>query len=395
MYIPFTKPEITQDEIQAVVDVLKSGWITTGFVTKQFESQIAQYCGVEKACCINSATAGLEFALRYLGIGEGDEVIVCAYTYTASASVIYHCGAKAVFCDVAKDTYNFDYERLEDLINQKTKAIIAVDIAGELADYDKLYEISERKKHLFKSGNDIQAALGRVAIIADAAHSLGAQKDGKKSGAFADFTSFSFHAVKNLTTAEGGALTWTFKGEDKEQIYKKIMLLSLHGQTKDAYNKTAGNWEYDIVAPLYKCNMTDILAALGVSQLKRYEDILARRKAIFEQYKNLLSANKKIDLFDHKYSSYHLILARVEDIGEKERNEIIIKMAERGIICNVHYKPLPLLSAYKNLGFDIKDYPNSYNQYKNQITLPLFNQLTKEEVEYICENFVDIAEQYV
>ncbi|HEY8444162.1 MAG TPA: DegT/DnrJ/EryC1/StrS family aminotransferase [Clostridia bacterium] len=395
MYIPFTKPEITQDEIQAVVDVLKSGWITTGPVTKQFESQIAQYCGVEKACCINSATAGLEFALRYLGIGEGDEVIVCAYTYTASASVIYHCGAKAVFCDVAKDTYNFDYERLEDLINQKTKAIIAVDIAGELADYDKLYEIAERKKHLFKSGNDIQAALGRVAIIADAAHSLGAQKDSKKSGAFADFTSFSFHAVKNLTTAEGGALTWTFKGEDKEQIYKKIMLLSLHGQTKDAYNKTAGNWEYDIVAPLYKCNMTDILAALGVSQLKRYEDILARRKAIFEQYKNLLSANKKIDLFDHKYSSYHLILARVEDIGEKERNEIIIKMAERGIICNVHYKPLPLLSAYKNLGFDIKDYPNSYNQYKNQITLPLFNQLTKEEVEYICENFVDIAEQYV
>lgn len=395
MKIPFTKPEVTEAEIQAVIDVLQSGWITTGPVTKEFENQIARYCETDRAYCLNSGTAGLEFALRYLGIGAGDEVIVCPYTYTASASVIYHCGATAVFCDVAKDTYNFDYQKLESLINSKTKAIMVVDLAGELADYQRLYDIAESKRSLFKSANDVQAALGRVAIIADAAHSLGARKQGKKSGVFGDFTSFSFHAVKNLTTAEGGALTWTFHGEDQAQIYKKFMLFSLHGQTKDAFSKTAGNWEYDIVAPLYKTNMTDVLAALGLSQLKRYDDILARRKVIFEYYKEFLGDNPNIELFEHKYSSYHLILVRINGIDEIQRNEIIYKMAQRGVVCNVHYKPLPMFTAYKNLGFDIIDYQNSYNQYKNQITLPLFNQMTKEEVEYVCEQLTDIAARYV
>ncbi|CAG9355457.1 DegT/DnrJ/EryC1/StrS family aminotransferase [Clostridium perfringens] len=396
MKIPFSPPDITELEIENVIGVLKSGWITTGPVTKKFENEIAKYCGTSKAVCLNSATAALEMTLRMLGIGEGDEVITSAYTYTASASVIQHVGAKIVLVDTKKDSYEMDYEKVKKAINEKTKAIIPVDLAGIMCDYDRIFEIVEEKKYLFNAKNKIQKAIGRVIVIADGAHSFGASYKGKKSGEVADFTSFSFHAVKNLTTAEGGAVTWRdIENIDNEEIYKNYMILSLHGQTKDALSKNKiGSWEYDILEPAYKCNMTDIMAAIGLSQLDRYNDLLDRRKNYIEKYDEGFSSNNKISILKHysdeNKSSGHLYLVRIEGIDSNERNEIINKMAEKGIATNVHYKPLPLLTAYKNLGFNIKDYPNAFNMYKNEVTLPLHTKLTDIEIDYIIENLNEI-----
>ena len=396
--IPFSPPDITEEEISLVGDALRSGWITTGPKTKEFERQIAEYCNTEKAVCLSSNANCQEMILRVLGIGPGDEVITSAYTYTASASVIAHVGAKIVLVDTKEDSYEMDYEKLEEAITENTKVIIPVDIAGVPCDYDKIFEIVERKKNLFKPKNDLQKVFGRVIVAADAAHSFGATYKGKKIGSVADFTSFSFHAVKNLTTAEGGALTWTNKeGLDNEELYKQFMLWSLHGQSKDALSKTKlGAWEYDIVFPGYKCNMTDISAAIGLVQLKRYDNLLKRRKEIVELYEKLLD-KELIEIIKHqteeKESSRHLLLTRVKGISEEERNEIIFKLAELGISSNVHYKPLPMHTAYKNLGFNIKDYPNAYNQYKNEITLPLHTLLTNEDVEYICSEYNKIVKE--
>ena len=396
--IPFSPPDITEEEISLVGDALRSGWITTGPKTKEFEHQIAEYCNTEKAVCLSSNANCQEMILRVLGIGPGDEVITSAYTYTASASVIAHVGAKIVLVDTKEDSYEMDYEKLEEAITENTKVIIPVDIAGVPCDYDKIFEIVERKKNLFKPKNDLQKVFGRVIVAADAAHSFGATYKGKKIGSVADFTSFSFHAVKNLTTAEGGALTWTNKeGLDNEELYKQFMLWSLHGQSKDALSKTKlGAWEYDIVFPGYKCNMTDISAAIGLVQLKRYDNLLKRRKEIVELYEKLLD-KELIEIIKHqteeKESSRHLLLTRVKGISEEERNEIIFKLAELGISSNVHYKPLPMHTAYKNLGFNIKDYPNAYNQYKNEITLPLHTLLTNEDVEYICSEYNKIVKE--
>ena len=396
--IPFSPPDITEEEISLVGDALRSGWITTGPKTKEFERQIAEYCNTEKAVCLSSNANCQEMILRVLGIGPGDEVITSAYTYTASASVIAHVGAKIVLVDTKEDSYELDYEKLESAITENTKVIIPVDIAGVPCDYDKIFEIVERKKNLFKPKNDLQKVFGRVIVAADAAHSFGATYKGKKIGSVADFTSFSFHAVKNLTTAEGGALTWTNKeGLDNEELYKQFMLWSLHGQSKDALSKTKlGAWEYDIVFPGYKCNMTDISAAIGLVQLKRYDNLLKRRKEIVELYEKLLD-KELIEIIKHqteeKESSRHLLLTRVKGILEEERNEIIFKLAELGISSNVHYKPLPMHTAYKNLGFNIKDYPNAYNQYKNEITLPLHTLLTNEDVEYICSEYNKIVKE--
>lgn len=390
--IPFSPPDITDVEINNVVEVLKSGWITTGPKTKEFERQIAEYCNTNKAICLNSATACMEMTLRLLGIGEGDEVITSAYTYTASASVIHHVGAKIVLVDTAKDSFQMDYEKLEEAITERTKAIIPVDLAGVMCDYEKIFEVVNRKKDLFKANNELQEAIGRVVILADGAHSFGASQKGKMSGEVADFTSFSFHAVKNLTTAEGGALTWrSIGGVDDEEIYKRLNTLSLHGQTKDALAKTKiGSWEYDIVEPAYKCNMTDIMAAIGLGQLSRYEDLLNYRKAIINRYDELLEDVEGVEVLKHyteeNTSSGHLYLVRL--IGKKEafRNEVITKMAEEGIATNVHYKPLPLLTAYKNLGFKIEDYSNAFDMYKNEITLPLNTLISLENVEYVVES---------
>ena len=388
--IPFSPPDITDKEIENVVDTLKSGWITTGPKTKEFERRIAEYCNTDKAVCLNSNTACQEMVLRVLGIGPGDEVITSAYTYTASASIIDHVGAKIVLVDCKKGSYEIDYDSLENAITEKTKVIIPVDIAGVMCDYDRIFEIVEKKKSLFKPNNDIQKVFGRIIVAADGAHSFGSTYKGKRSGSVADFTSFSFHAVKNLTTAEGGALTWKSRdGIDNESLYKQFMLWSLHGQSKDALAKTKlGAWEYDIVYPAYKCNMTDIMAAIGLAQLDRYESLLSRRREIIGMYNNLLNKDK-IELISHKngnsISDGHLMLTRVKDISEEQRNEIIVKLAEKGIASNVHYKPLPMHTAYKNLGFDIKDYPNSYDMYHNEITLPLHTLLSDEDVEYICE----------
>ena len=390
--IPFSPPDITDVEINNVVEVLKSGWLTTGPKTKEFERQIAKYCNTNKAICLNSATACMEMALRLLGIGEGDEVITSAYTYTASASVIHHVGAKIVLVDTAKDSYEMDYEKLEKAITERTKAIIPVDLAGVMCDYEKIFEVVNRKKELFKANNELQEAIGRVVILADGAHSFGASQKGKMSGEVADFTSFSFHAVKNLTTAEGGALTWrSIDGVDDEDIYKRLNTLSLHGQTKDALAKTKiGAWEYDIVEPAYKCNMTDIMAAIGMGQLSRYEDLLNYRKAIINRYDELLEDIEGVEVLKHytddNTSSGHLYLVRLTGKDESFRNEVIAKMAEEGIATNVHYKPLPLLTAYKNLGFNIEDYPNAFDMYKNEITLPLNTLISLEEVEYVVEN---------
>lgn len=397
MNIPFSPPDITELEIEEVVDTLKSGWITTGPKTKKFEKQIAEYCHTSKAVCLNSATACSEMALRVLGIGAGDEVITTAYTYTASASVICHVGATVVLVDTQKDSYEMDYEALEEKITEKTKAIIPVDLGGVICDYDRIFEIVNRKKDVFEPKTELQKKIGRVAVVADGAHAIGAVRDGKRCGEIADFTSFSFHAVKNLTTAEGGAVTWRdIEGVDNEELYKQFMLLSLHGQSKDALAKTQlGAWEYDVVAPYFKCNMTDIMAALGLAQMERYPDILARRKEIIEKYNEGLK-NLPVSVLEHFgndfASSGHLYLVRVHDKTREECNKIIEKMAEYGIATNVHYKPLPLLSAYKNQGFNIKDYPNAYAMFENEITLPLHTKLTDEEIDYIIDSFVKCVE---
>lgn len=396
--ISFSPPDIGEEEIKEVIDSLKSGWITTGPKTKEFEKRIAQYCHSEQAVCLNSATACMEMTLRLLGVGPGDEVITSAYTYTASCSVICHVGATPIIVDVAKDSYEMDYEKLANAITEKTKVIIPVDVAGIMCDYDKIFEVVESKKELFKPSNEIQKAFNRVIVMADAAHAFGAKQNGRMCGEVADFTSFSFHAVKNLTTAEGGAVVWkNVPGIDNEYIYKQYQLLSLHGQSKDALAKTKlGAWEYDIVLPAYKCNMTDITAGIGLGQLNRYEHLLAKRKEIIEMYNEEL---KDLDIqllnhfdIDHK-SSGHLYFVRINGINDKQRNEIIAKMAEKGIACNVHYKPLPMLTAYKKLGFDIKDYPNAYNQFINEVTLPLHTKLSNEDVEYIIKIFKEVLDE--
>jgi len=388
--IPFSPPDITDEEIEEVIKAMKSGWITTGPRTKEFERKIAEYIGVNKAVCLNSATSAMELTLRILGIGPGDEVITSAYTYTASASVIDHVGAKIVLVDTDPDSFEMDYEKLADAITENTKAIIPVDIAGKMCDYDKIYEVVEGKKELFKANNDIQRLFNRVIVMTDAAHAFGAKRKGLKCGQVADFTTFSFHAVKNLTTAEGGAVVWRNDlGLDDEELYKQFMLYSLHGQSKDALAKTQkGAWEYDIVYPAYKCNMTDILAGFGLIQLRRYEGLLERRKDIIRLYDSMLNplGIKSLQHYGEDFASTgHLYLARIPGISEIERNGIIVKLAEDGISTNVHYKPLPMFTAYKNLGFDIKDYPNAYSQYANEITLPLHTSLGDEDVEYIIE----------
>ena len=397
--IPFSPPDITDVEIENVIEVLKSGWITTGPKTKEFERKIADYCNTNRAICFNSATAGMEMTLRLLGIKEGDEVITSAYTYTASASVINHVGAKIVLVDTGVDSYEMDYEKLEEAITEKTKAIIPVDLAGVMCDYDKIFEIVNRKKDLFKANNEIQEAIGRVAVLADGAHSFGASYKGKMAGSVADFTSFSFHAVKNLTTAEGGAVTWnSIDGIDDEEIYKRFNCLSLHGQTKDALAKTKiGSWEYDIIEPAYKCNMTDIMAAIGLAQLSRYEDLLNYRRDIIARYDKELMCRDDIHVLKHFTQDYtssgHLYLIRLVGKDENFRNEVISKMAEAGIATNVHYKPLPMLTAYKNLGFNIEDYPNAFNMYKNEITLPLNTTINLEQVEYVINMLLNSKEE--
>lgn len=393
--IPFSPPDITEEEIEEVVDTLRSGWITTGPKTKKFEKQIAEYCNTSKAVALNSATACMEMTLRMLGVGPGDEVITSAYTYSASASVIHHVGATIVLVDTGIDSYHIEYDAIADAITEKTKVIIPVDIAGVMCDYDQIFEAVESKKHLFKPSNVTQEVFGRVIVLADAAHSIGATYKGRMSGEVADFTSFSFHAVKNLTTAEGGAVTWRdVPGLDNEEIYRQFMLLSLHGQTKDALAKTnAGSWEYDIVAPNYKCNMTDIMASIGLVQLKRYGQMLTLRQAYIQQYEQLLK-DSNVQIMPHycdQYSSSgHLLLTRIEGATEEIRNRIIQAMGEKGIAVNVHYKPLPLLSAYKNLNFSIEQYPNAYEMFKNEITLPLNTQLTYEEIEHIVFNLLQL-----
>ncbi len=395
MNVKFSPPDISDVEISEVVEALRSGWITTGPRTKKLEKQIAEYVGVNKCVCLNSQTACAEMALRLMGIGKGDEVIACAYTYTASASVIDHIGAKIVLIDTQKDSLEMDYEALEKAINENTKAVVSVDLAGIPCDYDKIFEIVERKRNLFNPKGELQQALGRVAVMADTAHAFGATWHGKQVGSIADFSSFSFHAVKNLTTAEGGALTWnSINGVDDEEIYRRLQLLSLHGQNKDALAKTQrGSWEYDIIGTWYKCNMTDVAAAIGLGQMERYPQMLKRRKEIIERYDSALKP-VGVEVLSHytetHQSSGHLYLTRIPGITPEQRNEIIVKMAEAGVACNVHYKPLPMHTAYKNLGFDIKDYPNAYAHFANEISLPLHTCLTDEEVTYVIETYKSI-----
>lgn len=393
--IPFSPPDMSEREITLVSEALRSGWITTGPKTKEFEKTIANYCRTSKVVCLNSATACMELILRVLGIGPGDEVIVPAYTYTATASVVCHVGAKLVMVDVAPNSFEMNYERLADAITPQTKVITPVDLGGVMCNYDSIFEIVEQKKSLFRANNDIQKAFGRIIVMSDAAHAFGAQRQGKMCGEVADFTSFSFHAVKNLTTAEGGALTWKNIPEiDNEWLYKQFQLLSLHGQNKDALAKTKlGSWEYDIVSPAYKCNMTDIMASIGLAQFERYPQLLARRKEIIKRYNEALKPFN-VQVLKHydvqQQSTGHLYIVRLLNKTLEERNAIINKMAERGIACNVHYKPLPMMTAYKALGFDITNYPNAYNQYLNEITLPLHTRLTDEDVEYVISNFTEI-----
>ncbi len=399
MNIPFSPPDLTENEIDEVIDTLKSGWITTGPKTKKFENEITEYCNSDKTVCLSSATASIEMTLRVLGIGKGDEVILPSYTYTATCSAVCHVGATPVLIDSQKYSEEMDYDLMADAITEKTKVIIPVDIAGILCDYDRIFEIVEGKKDLFTPNSEIQEIFNRIIVLADCAHGFGAVRNGKKAGTFADFTCFSFHAVKNLTTAEGGAVTWkNHPNLDSESLYKEYQIYSLHGQTKDAFQKTNGSWEYDILIPGYKCNMTDIQASIGLVQLNRYDSILKRRLEIIEKYNSALK-NYPILLQNHltenSISSGHLYLIRINDIGPEERNEIISKMGERGISTNVHYKPLPLLTAYKNLGFDISDYPNAYNLFKNEISLPLYSTLTDEEVDYIIENLLDVLKEYI
>ena len=393
--IPFSPPDMTEAEVKEVSEAILSGWITTGPRTKELEKQIAAYVGVNKAVCLNSQTACAEMALRILGIGEGDEVIVPAYTYTASASIVCHVGAKLIFVDIQQDSLEMDYNAVEAAITPKTKAIIPVDLAGVPCNYDRLMNIVESKRDVFHAANDIQKALGRIAICADAAHSFGASKNGKMVGSIADFSSFSFHAVKNFTTAEGGALTWkSIPGIEDEEIYRMVQLFSLHGQSKDALAKTKlGAWEYDIIGPWYKCNMTDIMAAIGLVQMKRYPQMLQRRKEIIQRYDQALKAIG-VEVLNHysetHQSSGHLYITRIPNITTEQRQTIIEQMAEHGIATNVHYKPLPMMTAYKNMGFDIKDYPNAYAHFANEITLPLHTRLTDEEMEYIISNYIEV-----
>lgn len=392
--IKFSPPDIADLEINGVIDALRSGWITTGPKTKLFESKIAEYCNTKRAVCLNSATACMELILRVLGVGPGDEVITSAYTYTASASVICHVGAKPVLVDTAKDSFEMDYDHLEKLITPKTKAIIPVDLAGRMCDYDRIFAIVNSKKSLFVANNEIQKAYNRVVVISDAAHAFGAKYRGKICGSVADFTSFSFHAVKNLTTAEGGALTWkSFAGINDEELYKQFMLWSLHGQSKDALTKSRlGSWEYDILYPGYKCNMTDLMAAIGLAQLDRYTCMLNKRKSIINKYDEALkdlpvSSLKHFD--EYGISSGHLYMVRLNDKNEKDRNSLIELMAQKGVATNVHYKPLPMFTAYKNLGFDIKNFKNAYRMYENEVTLPLHTLLSDDDVNYVINSFKD------
>lgn len=392
MNIPFSPPDIGEEEMKEVVDTLKSGWITTGPKTKLFEQRIAAYCRMSRAVCLNSATACMETTLRILGVGPGDEVITSAYTYTATASVVCHVGAKLVLVDTAPDSFQMDYGKLEAAVNERTKVIIPVELGGVICDYDRLFQIVEHKKSLFHPVNDIQRQIGRVILMADAAHGFGAQRDGKMCGEIADFTCFSFHAVKNLTTAEGGAVTWRdMPGIDQEALYKQYMLMSLHGQSKDALAKTKlGAWEYDIIAPYYKCNMTDIMASIGLAQLKRYPEILKRRRQLIEMYDAALAdlpVTRLIHFDDRGASSGHLYLVRLTEKSRESVNQVISKMAEAGVATNVHYKPLPLLSAYRNMGFDIKDYPNAFRMFENELTLPLHTCLTDAQAAYVTDTF--------
>lgn len=403
--IPFSPPDMSEEEVLEVAEAMKSGWITTGPKTKEFENLISMCCQtarydaegkpVHKAVCLNSATACMELALRVLGIGEGDEVIVPAYTYTATASSVCHVGARPVMVDCAPDSFEMDYDKLAEAITEKTKAVMPVDLGGIVADYDRVFAAVEARKHLFRPANEIQKAFGRCIVIADAAHAFGAMRHGRMCGEIADFTSFSFHAVKNLTTAEGGALTWrSHDGVDDNEIYNRLQLLSLHGQNKDALAKTKlGAWEYDIIGTWYKCNMTDIMAGIGLAQMKRYPEMLRRRRQLIERYNVALEplGVKVLPHYSNEHSSSgHLYLTRIPGITVEQRNDIIVKMAERGIATNVHYKPLPMMTAYKALGYDIKDFPNAYEQYHNEITLPLHTRLSDEDVDYILSNFTDI-----
>lgn len=403
--IPFSPPDMTDAEMNEVAEAMKSGWITTGPRTKEFEHLISMCCQTARqddegkplptTVCLNSATACMELALRVLGIGEGDEVIVPAYTYTATASAVCHVGARPVMVDCAPGSFEMDYGKVAEAINERTKAVMPVDLGGIVADYDAVFSAVESKKDLFRPANDIQKAFGRCIVIADAAHAFGAMWHGKMCGEIADFTSFSFHAVKNLTTAEGGALTWRkIPGIKDEEIYKTLQLLSLHGQNKDALAKTRlGAWEYDIIGTWYKCNMTDIMAAIGIQQLKRYPELLRRRRQIIETFNEAFKdlPVEVLNHFDNYHSSSgHLYLVRLKDKDVDKRNELIVKMAERGIACNVHYKPLPMMTAYKAMGFDIKDYPNAYNQYRNEVSLPLHTRLTDDDVNYVIDNFKEI-----
>ena len=398
--IPFSPPDIIEDEINEVIDTLKSGWITTGPKTKELERRLSEFTTTPKTVCLNSATAALELVLRVLGIDEGDEVIVPAMTYTASCSVIYHVGAKAVIVDIQKDGHEMDYAALENAITEKTKAVIPVDLAGIPCDYDKIFEVVNTKKSLFKANSEYQKKLGRIAVVADGAHALGSVYKGVKVGAVADFTTFSFHAVKNFTTAEGGSVTWKENSNfDNEELYKEFQIYSLHGQTKDALAKTkAGSWEYDIVIPGYKCNMTDIMASIGLVQLDRYPKLLERRVELVEQYNKAFEGSRVVPLVHYTAtykSSGHLYITHIKGATYEQRGEIITKMAERGISCNVHYKPLPLLTAYSNLGFDINDYPNAYDYFVNEVTLPLHTRLSDEDVKVIVENFKEIVAEGV
>lgn len=400
MKIPFSPPDITEAEIEQVAEALRSGWITTGPKTKELEREVADLCGTNRAVCLNSQTACAEMTLRLLGIHEGDEVITCAYTYTASASVVCHVGAKLVLIDTQEDSLEMDYDKLAEAITEKTKVIIPVDLGGVPCDYDRIFSIVEEKKKLFHPVNKLQEAIGRVIVMADAAHAFGATWNGKPVGSIADFSNFSFHAVKNFTTAEGGAVAWRdIEGIDNEEIYHQYQLLSLHGQSKDALAKTQlGAWEYDIIGPWFKCNMTDVVAGIGLAQMKRYKALLARRKEIISRYDAVFKP-LDIEVLDHyneeHQSSGHLYITRIPGITLEQRHEIIVKMAEKGVACNVHYKPLPMMTAYKNMGFDIKDYQNAYKRFKNEITLPLHTKLTDEEVEYVIEMFCGIVKEYI
>ena len=396
--IPFSPPDMTEAEVNEVREAILSGWITTGPKTKEFERLIAICCQTKRAVALNSATAAMELTLRVLGVGPGDEVIVPAYTYTATASVVHHVGARIVMVDVAPGSFEMDYGRIADAITERTKVVMPVDLGGVMCDYDRVFAAVESRRELFRPANEIQRAFGRVVVLADSAHAFGARWHDRMCGEVADFTSFSFHAVKNLTTAEGGAITWRpIEGIDDEWLYKQYQLLSLHGQNKDALAKTQlGAWEYDIVAPDYKCNMTDISAAIGLVQIRRYAELLKRRRDIIERYDDVLRGCN-VQVLDHygddHQSSGHLYLVRLLGRDSGYRNEVIRKMAEKGIACNVHYKPLPMMTAYKNLGFDIKDYPNAYCQFENEVTLPLHTRLSDEDVAYVIGNFVEIISQ--